>query len=440
MASMRYSWRIVALAAISLVGNFYLGYYVLFGLAWDGVEVYEKAGRLVVGEIAAGTAGAAVDLQPGDRILSINGQRVGNVVDWLALRMNSAADHPMTFRVERGDTVLDLAIAPRGSLWRQMSLSVRNSEIVFIVYKFITLAIGLFVVFHRPRDFVSRLGGWVLVVMASVFQAFQFGLATSMRALPLLIAVPVMLSYVSAAFRTPLLAAFFCLYPKRLFENRWVWAAFWIGPATATFYALYLLARVVYTPEKLTGLAPTWVLPAFGLQSLAYFVAVLVILPLNYWSLETQTDRRRFRVLAFGALLGMLFYLPRVLGASLINLPAGLFDFFTSPYVNWVCTLGMLTFPLSFAYAILKHRLFDIRIIIRRGVQYALARGVLMSIPVAALALLMLNVILHGNEPLFSVLKPHASTYVAVLSLTALAATQRQKWLSALDRRFFRDK
>src|SRR5215469_16484553 len=440
MEFIRYSWRILAFAAISLAGNFYLGYYVLFGLAWDGVTVDEKSGRMVVSEIDEGSEGAAAGVHPGDRILTINGQRIGTVVDWLASRMNFSADRPVDFRVERGDSVLDLTLVPHGSLWNQLDPSLRNSEIVFLAYKLITLAIGLFVVFHRPRDFVSRLGGWVLVVMASVFQAFQFGLAGAIRALPVVIAVPVMITYVSAAFRTPLLAAFFCLYPQRLFGNRWVWTAFWAGPAVATLYALYLLAQVVYAPEKLSGLAPTWVLPAFGVQSIAYFVAVLVMLPLNYWSLETQTDRRRFRVLVFGALLGMLFYLPRVIGTSLINLPPGLFDFLTSPYANRICTLGMLIFPLSFAYAILKHRLFDIRVIIRRGVQYALARGVLLGIPLAALGVLILDVIIHGNQPLFSVLKPHASTYIAILSLAALAATQRQKWLSALDRRFFRDK
>jgi hypothetical protein len=43
------------------------------------------------------------------------------------------------------------------------------------VNKFITLVIGLFVMFTRPKDFVSRLGGWVLVSMATVYEALQMG-------------------------------------------------------------------------------------------------------------------------------------------------------------------------------------------------------------------------------------------------------------------------
>jgi tRNA A-37 threonylcarbamoyl transferase component Bud32/MFS family permease len=440
MGSTRYPWRIVAIAAISLLGNVYLGHYMLFGLASDGVDLNEQSNRVIVTDVDEQTAGARAGLHAGDQILSVNGQRIGTVVDWLAQRMNFQADQPTTIRVQRGEKTIDLSMVVHGTVWDEWNNALRASNIIFLAYKFITLLIGLFVVFNRPRDFVSRLGGWVLVVMATVFQAFSWGQAAAIRALPLLVAAPVMLVYVSAAFRTPLLAAFFCLYPKRLFQNRWLWAGFCVGPIVATVFALYLVGRTVYDPEHLTGLAPPWVLIAFGVQSLAYMALVLVVLPLSYWKLETVTDRRRFRVLVFGALLGMLFYLPRVIGTSLITLSPGFYDFFDSPYAYLACVLGMLIFPMSFAYAILKQRLFDVRVIIRRGVQYALARRVLLAIPVMAMGLLVGTVIVQGRQPLFSVLKTHAGTYVAVAALAALASTQRQKWLSALDRRFFRDK
>jgi len=43
---------------------------------------------------------------------------------------------------------------------------------MILVSKFITPAIVLFVVLRRPWGFVSRVGGWVLVVMATVFEGF----------------------------------------------------------------------------------------------------------------------------------------------------------------------------------------------------------------------------------------------------------------------------
>lgn len=440
MASKPYPWRVVVLAAISLIGNVYLGYYLLFGLASDGLDLDDQSGHVVVTAVESDSAAARAGFQAGDHLAAVNGQRIVTVVDWLALRMNFVADQPSAIQVERRETPVELTLVIHGTLWDQSSNSLRASTIIFLSYKLIALAIGLFVVFNRPRDFVSRLGGWVLVVMASVFEAFQWGLSASIRALPLLVAVAVMLAYVSAAFRTPLLAAFFCLYPKRLFLNRWLWIGFWTGPLAATLYALYLLARTVYDPAHLTGLTPAWVLTLFGVQSLVYLLAVLVVLPLSYWKLETQTDRRRFRVLVFGALVAMLFYLPRVIGTSLIRLSPRFNEFFGSPVVYMVMSIGMLIFPMSFAYAILKQRLFDVRIIIRRGLQYALARRVLLGIPALAIGLLAVTVVAQGRQPLFSVLKTHAASYVAIAALAALASTQRQKWLLALDRRFFRDK
>lgn len=440
MPSARYPWRIVAIAAISLIGNVYLGYYLLFGLASDGVDIGEQSGRVVVTDVDENTAGGRAGLQPGDQILSVNEQPIGTVVDWLAQRMNFQAAQPAAIRVQRGGNTLDLTLAIHGTLWDERNDTLRASNIIFLAYKLITLLIGLFVVFNRPRDFVSRLGGWVLVVMATVFEGFQWGLSAATRNLPLFLAVPVMLVYVSAAFRTPLLAAFFCLYPKRLFVNRWLWTAFWVGPIAATLYALYLFGLTIYNPDHLTALTPPWVLLVVGVQSLAYLAAVLVVLPLSYWKLETVTDRRRFRVLVFGALVAMVFYLPRVIGTSLIHLSPAFYQFFDSPYVYMVCTVGMLIFPMSFAYAILKQRLFDLRVIIRRGVQYALARRVLLAIPVLAIGLLVGTLVAQGRQPLFSVLKLHAGSYVAIAALAALASTQRQKWLSALDRKFFRDK
>jgi tRNA A-37 threonylcarbamoyl transferase component Bud32 len=436
----RYSWRIVAIAAISLIGNVYLGYYMLFGLASDGMDLDQQSGRVVVTDVGEQTAGARAGFKAGDQILSVNGWQIATVVDWLAQRMNFQTGQSTAVRVQRRGNTLDLTMLIHGRIWDEWNDTVRASNIIFLAYKFITLMIGLFVVFNRPRDFVSRLGGWVLVVMATVFEAFQWGLAAATRNLPLFVAVPVMLVYVSAAFRTPLLLAFFCLYPKRLFVNRWLWAGFCVGPIVATVYALYLFGRTVYDPEHLTALAPPWVPVAFGVQSLVYLGAVLVVLPVSYWKLETVTDRRRFRVLVFGALVAMVFYLPRVIGTSLIRLSPGFYRIFDSPYVYMACTVGMLILPMSFAYAILKQRLFDLRVMIRRGVQYALARRVLLAIPVLAIGLLLGTVIAQGRQPLFSVLKTHAGSYVAIAALAALASTQRQKWLSALDRRFFRDK
>jgi serine/threonine-protein kinase len=59
---------------------------------------------------------------------------------------------------------------------------------------------------------------------------------------------------------------------------------------------------------------------------------------------------------------------------------------------------------------------------------------------VVAAGLLVLDLVFHGNQPLFGVLKSRGAVYVAIAALAGLAYAQRQSWLSGLDRRFFRDK
>ena len=86
MVPARYPWRVVAVAAISLIGNAYLGYYLLFGLASDGVGLQVRAGRVAVTEVDENTAAARAGIQAGDHILKVNKQRIVTVIDWMAQR------------------------------------------------------------------------------------------------------------------------------------------------------------------------------------------------------------------------------------------------------------------------------------------------------------------------------------------------------------------
>lgn len=213
MSNSGYPWQLLAIAAISVVGSFYLGYYILFGLAGDGVDVIGKAGRVIVTAIWAQPT-ERPGLLVGDVLSEVNGQRIGTEVDWFAQHMNFERDKPIAIRVQRA--------GQPGRVSDQLDRAANASQIIFLSNKFITLVIGLFVVFSRPKDMVSRLGGWVLVAMATVYEPLPEGLAASVRALPSVLAIAVMLVDVSAAIRTPLLAGFFCLFPKTLFTERWI--------------------------------------------------------------------------------------------------------------------------------------------------------------------------------------------------------------------------
>jgi len=433
------SWVILC-AVASVLGYLCLSYYALFGLWGAGLGVEDSGGYVVVDEVDSHSAAEKAGIAVGDRLLAVNAQRLGNVVDWLALSMNFVSGQPVPLHLERNGQPLDLSLAIHERAWTVLSPTARLTEIIFLLSKLITLLVGLLIIFNRPRDFVGRLGGWFLVSMATVFEAFPYGLSSFFRSLPFFVAWPVMVVYVTAAIRTPLLFTFFALFPKKLIKKLWIWVLLLACPAAATIYSFYLLARTTYDPAHLTSLVKPWVLVGFGAQSTVYMIAGILILLINYWRLDNLTERRKLRVLIVGSVIGLAAYMPRVLWTSFLEFHPESGAWLTSAVFDLVTTAGYLIFPLSFAYCILRHRLFDIRIIIRRGLQYAFARRFLLWVPPLAAALLLLDLIVHGREPLLDILKARGWLYAGIAALAGLAYLRRQSWLSALDRRFFRDR
>src|SRR5215472_4344548 len=169
-----------------------------------------------------------------------------------------------------------------------------------------------------------------------------------------------------------------------------------------------------------------------------YVLGVLVVLVMNYRRLRDINERRRVRVLVVGSVVGWLAagtFLAFIVGGGGRVTAA----FFGTP-LAFVVLLLFPAFPSSFAYAILRHRVLDLGLIVRRGLQYALARGVLLTaVPTLGLALLT-DLLLHGQQPLLKILRARGWIYVVLSGLAAVSYAKRHSWLEALDRRFFRER
>ena len=114
-------------------------------------------------------------------------------------------------------------------------------------------------------------------------------------------------------------------------------------------------------------------------------------------------------------------------------------DIFGNPLLT-VLALVWLAVPAAFAYAILRHRLFDLPLIVRQGVRYALARRLLDALIPIVGALLLIEAVLHRDQPLSQMVQARWWWYaLAVLALWVIRH-RREHWLAALDRRFFRER
>lgn len=201
------------------------------------------------------------------------------------------------------------------------------------------------------------------------------------------------------------------LFPQPHALARFSWVGYLVSFAILIPYQVFLYRPATYT--AMHSLA-TFYLGMTGL----FFGSRLIV---EYWRGRSQLARQRIRVMTLGTLMG--FALPgAIFVASAVT--AG------SVAVNNAAFTGFL-FALALAYAIVKHDLFEIDAMVRRGAYYLLLTGAVGAAYVGSV--ILFNLTLPGaiaDSPAFPV-----TFTLAVLLLFNPLRTLLQ---GVVDRVFFR--
>src|SRR5262245_59923107 len=80
----------------------------------------------------------------------------------------------------------------------------------------------------------------------------------------------------------------------------------------------------------------------------------------RYKAQSTPDHRNRLRIVTAGLVIGLFFILPLVVQAIHVVLTAGGWSYVQSS--PWLLA-GLLPIPLTFAYAVVKHRVLDIDVL-----------------------------------------------------------------------------
>ena len=375
--------------------------------------------------------------KPGDYLVRVDGQELHTVSDWVAIAANLEAGRRVRLGIERGGRQFEVEATFEG---HQISGSIDDLVVLTPrASQFLILVVSLFIAFSRPWDLSARLGALLLAAGAvSPLYYLGSGAAAGWRHLPALAGALLWLPCIARFVLGPILCTFLSAFPRRLFRPLWPWAVIWTPALLFVPPDLRYTFAMVYQPTHTTGVVPDSVMwTQFPLLA-AYFVAGLAIFAVHYRRLEELNEKRRLRVLMVGSTVSLIPLLT-----VFVSLPGGFGPtlsrfFLNAPYLLAANCLTVAC-PLSFAYAILRHRLFDIRVIIRRGLQYALARSVLLS-SVPALGLILLGDLLVHRQPLVEILRLRGWVYGSLGGLAVLAQVRRQQWLTTLDRHFFRER
>ncbi|HVT44848.1 MAG TPA: diguanylate cyclase [Thermoanaerobaculia bacterium] len=162
-------------------------------------------------------------------------------------------------------------------------------------------------------------------------------------------------------------------------------------------------------------------------------LSVACFLSLHFRYSSGVNDVRRLKLLVvsvFPGLLGWVFSL-------FVEEFSG-----SAPVRQWASLTMWLGIGASFgifSWAVVRHRLFGMRPIARRSVQYAFARGTLyfaVTLPLLALAAFLY---VHRDESLADLVHRDSAILAGLVLAAAILIRFRQVLLDAIDRRFFRE-
>src|SRR6266508_2641328 len=385
------------------------------------------------------TGAAAGRIERGDRLLAINGDERCAVLG-VSLFINVRGGD--TYRVDldrhgqRVSVELLLPLAGGRYLWPLFQFC----GLVFFVC-------GAALAFLRPQDAQVR---FVSVLMMS------FGFTTLIEALgpPRRFLVgwerPVHLIVAATSlFSVPMTYRFFSRFPT------------WRRPGPlwrAIQWVLYVLFVLVFWPA--------WMLNFMGLdvsegisrflvahpslyltgsqvadRAIYVYIGVCVMLALvvaarNYHHLPDPGSRRRIRWVVASLITACVPFI----GIILVYRVAEWISEATYRSLYPTAFLAMLAIPASIATAVWKDQLFDVRVLVRRGLQYLFARAALRTLLALPIVLLAVSIVSNPNRTVAEILT-QGSGWLNLVWIGAIAAAlqSRQRLQTTLDRRFFRE-
>ncbi len=434
----RAPWWIHLCAALFL-GYFGLLIFSIFNTVSVGIGI-ESAGAngLIVARVTAGSEAEHAGVQRGDRLVAINGRSLHTAREQRAFTASASPGEPSTWFFERSGRQFPVTVVPRRVVLLPAPRLLPN-----LVGLLASLIFSFVVIYSRPDDRVARLGALLLAsIGCASAPIWPSGLAGTWRHLPVLVGALLWPACISSVAVGPIMFSFFAVFPRTVIHRRWIWIAALTPAAIVTAWVGAYLMLVVYQPERSLDLyQPDWFTVVGPLSFPAYFAAGIAMLVWNYRRLTDLNERRRIRLLFFGiaaAGAGLLYVVVAIVVTDL-GLRSGPIFLFAGPSFV-IAGLLFLALPCSFAYAIVTERLFDIRIIIRQGLQYAFARRSILLLVPALMAGLVVDLVVHAERPLIDIIQVHGWVYATLGVLAALVYRNRDAWMASLDRRFFRER
>jgi sigma-B regulation protein RsbU (phosphoserine phosphatase) len=377
-------------------------------------------------------------LRKGDEIVAVDGVGVASPYDVRGAFRSERPGRTHEFLIRRDGRLQRMALAtvPYGFSFASFSI------LGFIPVSALFLVTGGIVLVLRPHDKQALL----LALMFGLFTVTIGSDGPSLDRLPLWMAGTLIAGGAAAAFFWPVFLHFFLVFPEpspllRRFPR--LERAIYIVPAC--WAVLFLIAGVLAVSDPhlgrmiFAGTSGVFDL-RFWLRALVmtYAAGGLLSLVFNYRQ-ASLSSRRRLRVVVAGSLAGFLPLLA--LEAVTFFVEVQTLGLWTVRFLFLAVLLTVPILPVSFAYAIVRHQVIPVRMMIRRGLRYLLvAKGFLL---IEALAVVTaLGYLLTGSRgDALERLGRHTDIVVSLLvtaGILGLLTLIHRRVMPVIDRRYFR--
>lgn len=417
---------------------------VYFNLRNQVVEPFriERDSRVAEPVAEAKLAG----LTAGDTVLSLNGMPFNGYALWHHIRWYA---HPgETVRVvvrktggQRATAVVPLVAYPPGYTADRSPTRIKLSEAIFtfVVAFFVPLfclTLGSWVALARPRD----PNAWFILVLLTYPQSFNpvgtFDWIPDWLALRLAWHLAIQTLAPGALLLLGLLFPGRARLDIRLPWLKWLLVVVLSGGLAAalfsdynSWYRISLLPRfdsidVILNPVLIW----TWI----------FCIALYWVLIIDKLRTAPSPDsRRRLQVLLVGSIVGLgsILFIWGLLPQLGVADPANI------QWLDYLSAVLMLLFPLSLAYVVIVQRALDVRILVRMGTKYLLARTTLNILRIAVIAALTwfvaIPLLAHRHTLSMTLLWSFVLLASAFLFFKKKSPTDLVgQWI---DRKFFRD-
>ncbi|MCK4538505.1 MAG: SpoIIE family protein phosphatase [Candidatus Krumholzibacteria bacterium] len=334
----------------------------LFGLADFTRAPYHgiRHNNLVFLEFEKESPNAEKDLVAGDRVVAVNGIRPRNIIHFKYLTRSNTPFSSQVFTIVRADSMFDLEIdtidQPGNKTSRKIALSL--TALIFMV-------VGSYVIYKR-QDVLGRLYAFNCLLFAFLLTQRP---STSINLLHVIgeVFYDGVFAFLPAVF-----LHLFLIFPGKEIhagtKRSTIERSLYVAPVLI-FLSMFVLALVNYSMEL-----PSFILLGFnGIASVYWLVYMTggVSLFIRTYMTSDKVQRVKFRIATIGLIAGTapatFVMLIRQFAPSL-DIP---FDTFSMVFLSLM--------PISFAYAILRHDAFDMRVVFKTGLAYVLVPAVLGS-------------------------------------------------------------